>query len=78
MTDHKTGTRAEWLADRLEFYHFMFGPEYTAGCPSCSASADGFDGSVVHLAVRTVPGPTSSHRASSERTGRRTGEKVPA
>ncbi len=27
----------------------MFGPDYTAGCPSCSAIADGFDGSVVHL-----------------------------
>ena len=102
MTDHKTGTREEWLAARLELleaekaltrrsdelarrrqelpwvriekeyrfetdegsaslqglfrgrsqllvYHFMFGPEYTAGCPSCSAIADGFDGSVVHL-----------------------------
>ena len=197
MTDHKIGTRDEWLAARLELleaekaltqrsdelarqrrelpwvridkeylldtdegpasladlfrgrsqlliYHFMFGPEYTAGCPSCSAIADGFDGSVVHLAnhdvtfcavsraplaklqaykrrmgwsfpgrrrstatstttstpriprrsgmrerssttsalqtfahlpIRTVPGSTSSHRASSERTGRRSGEK---
>src|SRR6476660_2401930 len=34
---------------QLLIYHFMFGPEYTAGCPSCSAIADGFDGSVVHL-----------------------------
>jgi predicted dithiol-disulfide oxidoreductase (DUF899 family) len=102
MTDHRTGTREEWLAGRLELleaekeltrrsdelarrrqelpwvridkeyrfetdegsasladlfrgrsqllvYHFMFGPEYTAGCPSCSAIADGFNGSVVHL-----------------------------
>ena len=32
----------------------MFGPEYTAGCPSCSAIADGFDGSVVHLANHDV------------------------
>src|ERR1700716_3923497 len=107
MTDHKTGTRAEWLAARLELleaekaltrrsdelarwrqelpwvridkeyrfetdegtasvadlfrgrsqlpvYHFMFGPEYTAGCPSCSAIADGFDGSVIHLANHDV------------------------
>jgi len=107
MTDHTTGTRAEWLAARLELleaekaltrrgdelarrrqelpwvridkeyrfatgagtaslaelfagrsqllvYHFMFGPEYTAGCPSCSAIADGFDGSVVHLAQHDV------------------------
>ena len=35
---------------QLLMYHFMFGPEYTAGgCPSCSAIADGFSGSVVHL-----------------------------
>src|ERR671914_1632376 len=103
MTDHRTGTRGEWLAARLELleaekeftrrsdeltkrrqelpwvriekdyrfetdegkasladlfkgrsqlliYHFMFGPEYTAGCPACSAIADGFNGSVDHLA----------------------------
>jgi predicted dithiol-disulfide oxidoreductase (DUF899 family) len=107
MTKHKTGTRKEWLAARLELlkaekelthrsddvarrrqelpwiridkeyrfdtdegsssladlfrgrsqlliYHFMFGPDYTAGCPSCSAIADGFDGSVVHLANHDV------------------------
>jgi predicted dithiol-disulfide oxidoreductase (DUF899 family) len=30
-------------------YHFMFGPEYTAGCPVCSTIADGFNGFVVHL-----------------------------
>ncbi len=39
---------------QLLVYHFMFGPDYTAGCPSCSAIADGFDGSVVHLANRDV------------------------
>jgi predicted dithiol-disulfide oxidoreductase (DUF899 family) len=107
MTDHKTGTREEWLAARLELleaekeltrrsdelarrrqelpwvpidkeyrfetdeggasladlfrgrsqlmvYHFMFGPDYTAGCPSCSAIADGFNGFVIHLANRNV------------------------
>jgi predicted dithiol-disulfide oxidoreductase (DUF899 family) len=107
MTKHQTGTRAEWLAARLELleaekehtrrgdelarrrqqlpwvridkdyrfdtdagsagladlfrgrsqllvYHFMFGPDYTAGCPSCSAIADGFNGSVVHLANHDV------------------------
>ncbi|MGA3361661.1 MAG: DUF899 family protein, partial [Solirubrobacteraceae bacterium] len=107
MTDHKTGTREDWLVARLELleaekaltrrsdelvrlrqqlpwvpvlkdyrfdtaagtasladlfrgcsqlliYHFMFGPDYTAGCPSCSAIADGFDGSVVHLANHDV------------------------
>jgi predicted dithiol-disulfide oxidoreductase (DUF899 family) len=107
MIDHKTGTREEWLAARLELleaekaltrrsdelallrqelpwvridkeyrfatdegaasladlfggrsqllvYHFMFGPDYAAGCPSCSAIADGFDGSVVHFANHDV------------------------
>ena len=39
---------------QLLVYHFMFGPEYPAGCPSCSAIADGFDGSVVHLANHDV------------------------
>jgi predicted dithiol-disulfide oxidoreductase (DUF899 family) len=32
----------------------MFGPEYTAGCPSCSAIADGFDGSIVHVANHDI------------------------
>jgi predicted dithiol-disulfide oxidoreductase (DUF899 family) len=107
MTTHKTGTRKEWIAARLELleaekahtrrsdelaqrrqelpwvqvekdyrfetdeggasladlfrgrsqllvYHFMFGPDYTAGCPSCSAIADGFDGFAVHLANHDV------------------------
>ena len=39
---------------QLLVYHFMFGPDYTAGCPACSAIADGFDGSVVHLANHDV------------------------
>jgi predicted dithiol-disulfide oxidoreductase (DUF899 family) len=107
MTNHRTGTRKEWLAERLELlaaekelthrsdelarrrqelpwvqidkgyrfetdeggaslpdlfrgrsqllvYHFMFGPDYTAGCPSCSAIADGFNGFAVHLANHDV------------------------
>src|SRR5919201_239602 len=107
MTTHKTGTREEWLAARLELlkaekeltrrsdevaqrpqelpwvrvdkeyrfetdegsasladlfrgrsqvlvYHFMFGPNYKAGCPSCSAISDGFNGSVIHLANHDV------------------------
>ncbi len=107
MTDHKTGTRKEWLAARLPLleaekeltrrgdevarqrqelpwvridkeyrfetdegsasladlfrgrsqlliYHFMFGPDYTAGCPACSAIADGFNGFAVHLANHDV------------------------
>ena len=34
---------------QLLVYHFMFGPEYEAGCPTCSAIADSFDGFVTHL-----------------------------
>jgi len=34
---------------QLVIYHFMFGPDFKAGCMSCSAIADGFDGSVAHL-----------------------------
>jgi predicted dithiol-disulfide oxidoreductase (DUF899 family) len=39
---------------QLLVYHFMFGPDYAAGCPSCSAVADGFSGSVPHLANHDV------------------------
>src|SRR5215467_15484162 len=39
---------------QLLVYHFMFGPEYKAGCPICSAIADGFNGIVVHLANHDV------------------------
>src|SRR5688500_7192648 len=107
MPSHRTGTREQWLAARLELlaaekeltrrsdelarrrsalpwvrvdkeyrfetdegsasladlfrgrsqllvYHFMFGPDYAAGCPSCSAIADGFNGIAVHLANHDV------------------------
>src|SRR6266513_4437297 len=107
MTDHKTGSRQEWLAARLELlarekeltrrgdelarqrqelpwvrldkeyafdtdegsasvadlfrgrsqllvYHFMFGPDYTAGCLACSAIADRFNGFAIHLANHDV------------------------
>jgi predicted dithiol-disulfide oxidoreductase (DUF899 family) len=39
---------------QLLVYHFMFGPDYTAGCPSCSAIADGFNGFAVHLTNHDV------------------------
>ena len=39
---------------QLLIYHFMFGPDYKAGCPSCSAIADGFNGFAVHLANHDV------------------------
>ena len=39
---------------QLLVYHFMFGPDYAAGCPSCSSIADGFNGTAVHLANHDV------------------------
>jgi len=39
---------------QLLVYHFMFGPDYKAGCPSCSSIADGFNGIAVHLANHDV------------------------
>ncbi|MBV8668883.1 MAG: DUF899 domain-containing protein [Candidatus Eremiobacteraeota bacterium] len=39
---------------QLLIYHFMFGEDYTAGCPSCSSIADGFNGFEVHLAHHGV------------------------
>jgi predicted dithiol-disulfide oxidoreductase (DUF899 family) len=60
---------------QLLIYHFMFGPDYTAGCPSCSAIADGFEGSVVHLANHDVTltavsrAPLRKLRAFKERMG---------
>jgi predicted dithiol-disulfide oxidoreductase (DUF899 family) len=39
---------------QLLIYHFMFGPDYKAGCPSCSAIADGFSGFAIHLANHDV------------------------
>lgn len=39
---------------QLMVYHFMFGPSYTAGCPSCSSIADGINGSYIHLANHDV------------------------
>ncbi len=55
-TDEGTASLADLFGGRAQLlvYHFMFGPDYTAGCPSCSAIADGFDGSVVHLANHDV------------------------
>jgi predicted dithiol-disulfide oxidoreductase (DUF899 family) len=55
-TDEGTASLVGLFAggSQLLIYHFMFGPEYTAGCPSCSAIADGFDGFAVHLAHHDV------------------------
>jgi predicted dithiol-disulfide oxidoreductase (DUF899 family) len=50
-TDDGIATLADLFGGRSQLlvYHFMFGPDFTAGCPSCSAIADGFNGFVVHL-----------------------------
>jgi predicted dithiol-disulfide oxidoreductase (DUF899 family) len=55
-TDKGSASLADLFRGRsqLLIYHFMFGPDYTAGCPSCSAIADGFDGFAVHLANHDV------------------------
>jgi predicted dithiol-disulfide oxidoreductase (DUF899 family) len=55
-TDQGTKTLAELFDGRSQLlvYHFMFGPEYTAGCPACSAAADTFNGAVPHLNARGV------------------------
>jgi predicted dithiol-disulfide oxidoreductase (DUF899 family) len=55
-TDEGGASLAELFRGRSQLlvYHFMFGPEYTAGCPSCSAIADGFNGSWIHLANHDV------------------------
>src|SRR6266853_3923438 len=55
-TDKGKASLADLFRGRSQLlvYHFMFGPDYTAGCPSCSAIADGFGGFVVHLANHDV------------------------
>ena len=55
-TDEGSASLADLFRGRSQLlvYHFMFGPDYAAGCPSCSAIADGFDASVVHLANHDV------------------------
>ena len=55
-TDEGSASLADLFRGRSQLlvYHFMFGPDYKAGCPSCSAVADGFDGFVVHLANHDV------------------------
>lgn len=50
-TEQGSASLADLFGSRSQLlvYHFMFGPDYQAGCPSCSAIADGFDGIAVHL-----------------------------
>jgi predicted dithiol-disulfide oxidoreductase (DUF899 family) len=55
-TDEGSASLADLFRGRSQLlvYHFMFGPDYTAGCPSCSSIADGFNGVDVHLANHDV------------------------
>lgn len=55
-TDDGSASLADLFRGRSQLlvYHFMFGPDYTAGCPSCSMIADGFNGFAVHLANHDV------------------------
>ncbi|WP_322101458.1 DUF899 domain-containing protein [Paraburkholderia sp. J41] len=55
-TEHGAASLPDLFAGRSQLlvYHFMFGPDYRAGCPSCSAIADGIDGAAVHLAHHDV------------------------
>jgi predicted dithiol-disulfide oxidoreductase (DUF899 family) len=55
-TDEGRASVADLFRGRSQLlvYHFMFGPDYKAGCPSCSAIADGFNGFAVHLAHHDV------------------------
>ena len=55
-TDDRAATLTDLFGGRSQLlvYHFMFGPDYKAGCPSCSMIADGFNGFAVHLANHDV------------------------
>ena len=56
QTAEGTRTLAELFDGRsqLVVYHFMFGPDYEAGCPSCSSTADSFNDVLAHLEARDV------------------------
>jgi len=55
-TDEGSASLADLFQGRSQLlvYHFMFGPDYKAGCPSCSSIADGFNGFAIHLAHHDV------------------------
>ena len=70
-TDEGSASLADLFRGRSQLlvYHFMFGPDYKAGCPSCSAIADGYNGIVVHLANHDVMLWTVSRAAAREAAG---------
>jgi predicted dithiol-disulfide oxidoreductase (DUF899 family) len=55
-TEEGSGSLADLFRGRsqLLIYHFMFGPDYKAGCATCSTIADGFNGFAIHLANHDV------------------------
>src|SRR5882762_10454926 len=55
-TDKGSASLADLFKGRLQLliYHFMFGPDYAAGCATCSTIADGFDGFAIHVANHDV------------------------
>jgi predicted dithiol-disulfide oxidoreductase (DUF899 family) len=55
-TDKGSASLADLFRGRSQLlvYHFMFGPDYTAGCATCSTIADGFNGFAIHLANHDV------------------------
>lgn len=76
-TDEGNASLADLFLGRSQLlvYHFMFGPDYEAGCPSCSAIADGFNGFQIHLANHDVMlwavsrGPLPKLQAYKQRMG---------
>jgi len=76
-TDEGSASLADLFRGRSQLivYHFMFGPDYTAGCPHCSAIADGFNGCWIHLANHDVMlwavsrGPIAKLQAYKRRMG---------
>ncbi len=76
-TDERSVSLAELFNGRSQLlvYHFMFGPDYKAGCPSCSMIADGFNGFTTHLANHDVMlwavsrAPLAKLRAFKQRMG---------
>ena len=56
QTEHGPKTLAELFEDRSQLlvYHFMFGADWEAGCPTCSSTADSFNGVLAHLAANDV------------------------
>jgi predicted dithiol-disulfide oxidoreductase (DUF899 family) len=77
MTEKGTASLSDLFQgnSQLMVYHFMFGPDYEAGCPSCSSIADGFNGIVPHLAHHDVTlmavsrAPLAKLRAFKKRMG---------